>query len=835
MEMYFRSTPIFLLSATASSSLNTPPLQGITRATIDVGEAWIFIGILLVVIKAEVTGMNRQREIWGVLLGAPAAAGLGAILEALAIRTLRGGIDLPLVTITQHCFGSRWVGTLIACPILLTVNLEHARRLVRVRRYWRDAVLLLTCLGLVIGIPYIVRRTSPTSAYSISKWAMYPLVIIAGLKGGTVGLCGTALVAIMVTGAACPNINWWRDEPDASQSLVKPGTPAARFMDLQISTSMLLALGLLVVVLRSERDRAIATAESAMKYRAKRVAKERNGSGSNQRGLAMGGSDSTPVTDGQMAVSFLNYLCRELRRSLGDVVRMSESLFDDEAGGGGQTTEGHNPNETYVLSLSARSIKRLSEHALALTNDAHELIAMGSGKLQLNPVTTDLHAILETSCAEAKTGAAGTRKVELQAVFGTELPQWVLMDHARFKRILDILIMNACKFAPGRTKVSLDANLILKDDPQSPRRDTSLQAQITVTVPEWTIDSKQAEILLHPYAYQASSSADLSLAVAEGLARLMGGELSIKGKPGKGTAFTFTVPLKPEPVPPAPRGLPSHNIRLHAPTKTPTRTLSEILLERKELADTSAGVASHIIPLDPCIIETTPATTTDEEGWKGGTHTDFITFAKGPPSSGIEKAAPTLLLERNKSLLSLRRRSLAPDMTDDHPVAAASTAVSASGSPSSFTRPKDAASVVVAAPESPKHETPTEPKAYILIVDDSSINRAILVRILKYYPQFIVHETGNGADAIEKCMSTAYALICMDLEMPIMGGQEATRRLRGSGFEAPIIVTTANLSKAEDDNALRQFGVTEVLTKPITRQKVADVLTRYGLIGGGAT
>ena len=69
-------------------------------------------------------------------------------------------------------------------------------------------------------------------------------------------------------------------------------------------------------------------------------------------------------------------------------------------------------------------------------------------------------------------------------------------------------------------------------------------------------------------------------------------------------------------------------------------------------------------------------------------------------------------------------------------------------------------------------------------------------------------------------------LVLMDIHMPVMDGEEATSLLRASGYTGPIIAWTANVIK-EDIERYLSSGFTAVLSKPINRQQLYDLLTLY--------
>ena len=84
----------------------------------------------------------------------------------------------------------------------------------------------------------------------------------------------------------------------------------------------------------------------------------------------------------------------------------------------------------------------------------------------------------------------------------------------------------------------------------------------------------------------------------------------------------------------------------------------------------------------------------------------------------------------------------------------------------------------------------------------------------------------NGQRAVELATQHAYDLILMDLQMPVMGGVEATRTLRQHGYSGAIVALTANAMKS-DIEACAEAGCDELIAKPIQQDKLNRLLVRY--------
>ncbi len=123
----------------------------------------------------------------------------------------------------------------------------------------------------------------------------------------------------------------------------------------------------------------------------------------------------------------------------------------------------------------------------------------------------------------------------------------------------------------------------------------------------------------------------------------------------------------------------------------------------------------------------------------------------------------------------------------------------------------------------------------LLIVEDNPVNMMIAVALLRQWG-LEVSEAANGVEAVAAVHERAAAqrpfdLVLMDVQMPVQGGHEATRRLR-EAYDAealPIIALTAAALTSERDDALAA-GMNDFLTKPIDAQRLHDTLMRWAAV-----
>jgi CheY-like chemotaxis protein len=122
----------------------------------------------------------------------------------------------------------------------------------------------------------------------------------------------------------------------------------------------------------------------------------------------------------------------------------------------------------------------------------------------------------------------------------------------------------------------------------------------------------------------------------------------------------------------------------------------------------------------------------------------------------------------------------------------------------------------------------TFPPKRVLVVDDGPENRE-LVRLVLGETGLIVSEAENGQIAVDMAAATAFDMVLMDMQMPVMDGYTATRTLRANGFQAPIYALSANAMK-EDEKAILEAGCSGFITKPVNIDKLMETLVT--LLGG---
>ncbi len=143
--------------------------------------------------------------------------------------------------------------------------------------------------------------------------------------------------------------------------------------------------------------------------------------------------------------------------------------------------------------------------------------------------------------------------------------------------------------------------------------------------------------------------------------------------------------------------------------------------------------------------------------------------------------------------------------------------------PASFAQGGLADAIAAQSSEQPSGASSLAPMN-VLLVEDGETNRRLI--------QVILGEAGvdvavavNGKQGVEKAQQSHFDAILMDMQMPVMDGYQASRRIREHGLTIPIVALTAHAMKGDREKCL-QAGCTDYLTKPIRTQELLECLRR---------
>ncbi len=113
----------------------------------------------------------------------------------------------------------------------------------------------------------------------------------------------------------------------------------------------------------------------------------------------------------------------------------------------------------------------------------------------------------------------------------------------------------------------------------------------------------------------------------------------------------------------------------------------------------------------------------------------------------------------------------------------------------------------------------------VLVAEDAVDNQYLLQKILQGAGA-LVTITEDGQKALQKLSQSAFDVVLMDLQMPVMDGYQAVRDLRGQGLAVPVIALTAHAMREEKERCLKA-GFNAYLTKPIQVERLLQTIKRF--------
>lgn len=184
-----------------------------------------------------------------------------------------------------------------------------------------------------------------------------------------------------------------------------------------------------------------------------------------------------------------------------------------------------------------KMIETSSKHLLQIINDILDLSVMDVGKIELKPERINIFNLMNES-RNLFTYLAENKGLKLEIIVDNNLPNEIILDKGRLMQVLSNLIGNAIKFTEkGKIQVSVDKV-----------EDKENKVKLMFSVKDTGIGIKEEDIpRLFNYFTQLDISASkkfqgtgLGLAISKNIVELMGGEISVESKYGKGSTFYFT-------------------------------------------------------------------------------------------------------------------------------------------------------------------------------------------------------------------------------------------------------------------------------------------------------
>jgi len=224
-------------------------------------------------------------------------------------------------------------------------------------------------------------------------------------------------------------------------------------------------------------------------------------------------------------------------------------------------------------------IGRSGEHLLGLINDVLDMSKIEAGRIEIHPITFNLPQLLNDLAGMFRLRAESKALVFEMLMDGESVP-YVLADEGKIRQVLINLLGNAIKFTDhGQIKLHVTM-----------ARRAANRLWLTASVEDTGsgIDEKERQEVFEPFiqvgrSVNTQEGTGLGLAICRKTARLMGGDVTVTSKPGKGSLFCFEIPIDPGDAAVAlKRGATRRVVGLRAGTEVPTVLVVDDHLENRD-------------------------------------------------------------------------------------------------------------------------------------------------------------------------------------------------------------------------------------------------------------
>ena len=460
-----------------------------------------------------------------------------------------------------------------------------------------------------------------------------------------------------------------------------------------------------------------------------------------------------------------------------------------------------------------------SRHLLALINDILDMSRIESGKLQLEETEVNLAEMLH----DIKTivgGQVHAKQLELCMDALDVTDEDVCCDRTRLEQILLNLLSNAVKFTPAGGTVSVRIRQL------AGTLHGCAQYEFRVRDTGIGMSAAFAKRIFEPFERERTSTVSriqgtgLGMAITRNIVDMMGGTIEVQTEQGRGTEFIIRLPL-----------------RLQTGRRREER-IEELAGLKALVVDDDFNTCDSVTKLLTRVGMRAEWTLSGREAVLrarqsielGDPCRAYIIDWRLPDMNGIEVTRQIRSLNDDTPIIILT----AYDWSDIEVEAKAAGVTAFCSKPMFLSDLRDTLLTAIGHTQTEAQDILPGKNAdfrgrHILLVEDNELNREIAVAILHEYG-FLVDTAENGAVAVEKIRTSdpgRYDLVLMDVQMPVMDGCTATRRIRALKdpvrAAVPIVAMTANVFEEERKRAF-DCGMNGFLSKPIVIEELIDAL-----------
>jgi signal transduction histidine kinase/DNA-binding response OmpR family regulator len=528
----------------------------------------------------------------------------------------------------------------------------------------------------------------------------------------------------------------------------------------------------------------------------------------------------------QAKSDFLANMSHEIRTPLNAIIGYSEMLYEEAE------IQGH---DDWAPDL--RQIHVAGQHLLSLVNDILDFSKIESGHLDLEALGFSLRTTLGDAL-QPMALRAHQRHLELVCRIRPDVPDALVGDPVRLRQVLVNLVGNAIKFTETG-EVEVQVSLLHEPASAEETGDEGDASQSASGGPRLKFAVRDTGIGIRPekhhlifdaFAQEDTSitrkygGTGLGLSISFNLVRLLGGRIELDSAPGRGSTFFFSIPLRVQ-DPPAepPVAVPESLKGLRALVVDDNATCRCVLEEML------GSWGMQVVPAESPAAAIEAVEAAEQRGDKISVALLDAIMADGDGFEVAQKlrerpsmaGAPLLLLTPAATTDSLERcREVGIARPVSKPV-----------------RHSELLEAIVyclggAEPKRPQRTRalslqPRRP-LQVLLAEDNPVNQRLAAGLLgRWGHNVTVVET--GLEALQRLDGASFDIVLMDIQMPEMGGLEATvairEREKERGGHVPIIAMTARALSGDREQCL-EAGMDDYVAKPLEPRALFAAMER---------